>query len=91
MLHIVQTAHALSEVSNAYQEGDQVLLVEDSVYVSHAQHPMFTILKSMDVSVLKEDALARGIFNRVSPSLYVVDFAGFVELTATHQTSLTWN
>ena len=61
MLHIVQTAQALSEVSDAYQEGDQVLLVEDSVYVSHAQHPMFTILKPMDVSVLKEDALARGI------------------------------
>ncbi|WP_434997237.1 sulfurtransferase complex subunit TusB [Vibrio scophthalmi] len=91
MLHIVQTAQALSEVSNAYQEGDQVLLVEDSVYVSHAQHPMFTILKPMDVSVLKEDALARGIFNRVSPSLCVVDFAGFVELTAAHPTSLTWN
>ncbi|EGU30173.1 hypothetical protein VII00023_14929 [Vibrio ichthyoenteri ATCC 700023] len=91
MLHIVQTPQALVEVANAYQEGDQVLLVEDSVYVSNAQHPQFTILKPMDVLLLEEDALARGISNRVSPSLSVVDFAGFVELTVTHSTSLTWN
>lgn len=91
MLHIVKQPNALLELIEVYQVGDQLLLVEDSVYLCNAQHPMFTILKSMDVFVLKADAEARGIYNRISPSLSVVDFDGFVELTVAHSTSLTWN
>lgn len=91
MLHIVKSLSALNELAPLYKEGDQLLLVEDAVYASNVQHPMFSILKTFETLVLSADVQARGIQNRVSPSCTQVDFSGFVELTATHSNSLTWN
>ncbi|WP_194439709.1 sulfurtransferase complex subunit TusB [Vibrio fluminensis] len=91
MLHIVKSLTALNELVSLYQAGDQLLLVEDAVYASNAQHPMFPILKSLETFVLSADAQARGIQNRVSPSCTQVDFTQFVELTAKHSKSLTWS
>ena len=90
MLHIIKTPNALQELCTIYQNGDQVLLIEDSVYAANAHHPMFTILKSMDVLALEADTQARGVFNRISPSITMVDYVGFVNLTAQHTSSLTW-
>lgn len=90
MLHIVKCALALQELNHAYQEDDKVLLIEDAVYMANAHHPMFTILKPMNVQVLEADAQARGILHRLSPSVAVVDYAKFVQLTAQHASSLTW-
>ena len=90
MLHIIKASHALQELCAIYQNGDQVLLMEDSVYVANAHHPMFTILKPMDVLALESDVQARGIIHRISPSITMVDYAGFVNLTAQHASSLTW-
>ncbi|GAK84830.1 tRNA 5-methylaminomethyl-2-thiouridine synthase TusB [Vibrio ponticus] len=91
MLHIVKSLSALNELMPLYKAGDQVILVEDAVYASNAQHPMFSILKTLEACVLIADVQARGIQNRVSPSCTQVDFSQFVELTAKHSNSLTWS
>ncbi|GAK18717.1 tRNA 5-methylaminomethyl-2-thiouridine synthase TusB [Vibrio sp. JCM 19053] len=41
--------------------------------------------------MLESDAQARGIANRISPSLTIVNYSGFVELTAKQDKSLTWD
>ncbi len=91
MLHIVKSIHSLTELVSLYKEGDQVILVEDAVYASNAQHPAFPILKSLAVCVLAADVQARGIQNRVSPSITLVDFSAWVDLSAEQANSLTWS
>lgn len=91
MLHIVKSLTALNELVTLYSDGDQVLLIEDAVYASNTQHPIFPILKALEVFVLVADVQARGIQNRVSPSCHQIDYAGFVDLTAKQISSLTWN
>ncbi|WP_260261319.1 sulfurtransferase complex subunit TusB [Vibrio intestinalis] len=91
MLHIVKTTSAIQDMAKLCQEGDQVLLIEDAIYAANSQHGLFSLLKSLQVYVLENDAIARGIYNRLSPSITAVDYAGFVELTEHHANSLTWN
>jgi len=91
MLYIVKTTSAIQDMAKLCQEGDQVLLIEDAIYAANSQHGLFSLLKSLQVYVLENDAIARGIYNRLSPSITAVDYAGFVELTEHHANSLTWN
>ncbi|MBA5764607.1 sulfurtransferase complex subunit TusB [Vibrio sp. 404] len=91
MLHIVKSLTAFNELVALYRDGDQVLLIENAVYASNAQHPIFPILKELEVYVLSADVQARGIQNRVSPSCRQISFADFVDLTAAQKNSLTWN
>ncbi|UUM30859.1 sulfurtransferase complex subunit TusB [Vibrio japonicus] len=91
MLHIVKSPQALLELGAVVDEHDDVLLIEDAVYVANPQHKDFLKVKGMRVSVLIADLEARGVINRTSPSVALVDYNGFVSLTAKHETSLTWN
>ena len=91
MLHIVKSIAALEEVKKVYTDDDVLLLIQDAVYVVNPLHKTFPILKSLNTFVLQSDLEARGIVNRVSPSVNIVDYDGFVTLTAECSTSLTWN
>jgi len=90
MLHIVKTVQALEEVVQVIAESDQLLLVEQAVYAANSQHKAFSRVKGANTSVLVADAQARGIANRISPSVRRVDFDGFVELTVEQPNSVTW-
>ncbi|QIA64354.1 sulfurtransferase complex subunit TusB [Vibrio astriarenae] len=89
MLFIVKTLSALTQAQALASHSDAVLLVENAVYSAVSQHHAFPQLKDMTVWVLSEDALARGIESRVSPSVQKVDFDGFVALTVQHEQSIT--
>ncbi len=91
MLHIVKSQAALNEFNAVYAQGDQVVLIEEAAYLSNAQHPLFSILKTKEVFVLLADVQARGMQNRVSPSIQSIDYLQLVDLTASHSQSLTWN
>ena len=90
MLHIVKTVQALEDVSRVATETDKVLLVEQAVYAANPQHVAFPRVKGLNTSVLEADIEARGIANRISPSIVRVDFEGFVELTVEQPNSVTW-
>ncbi|KJY81587.1 sulfur relay protein TusB [Vibrio galatheae] len=90
MLHIVKTIEALVEASQVISESDQLLLVEQAVYAANPLHNAFPMTKGMSAFVLEADIAARGIANRISPSVTCVDFAGFVDLTAEQPNSITW-
>ena len=91
MLHIVKSITTLEEVRKVYADNDVLLLIQDAVYAVNPLHKTFPILKNLNTFVLQSDLEARGIFNRVSPSVNIVDYDGFVTLTAECSTSLTWN
>lgn len=91
MLHIVKSVSAIAELISAVTEQDEVILIENAVYAANPQHRDFQQIRPLNVYVLDNDLLARGLAERVSPSCLRVDYLGFVALTAKHGSSLTWN
>lgn len=90
MLHIVKTVQSLTDVVKVAVETDDVLLVEQAVYAANPHHQEFATVKGLKVSVLEADVDARGIANRISPSIEKISFEGFVELTVEQPNSVTW-
>ncbi|MEF1291176.1 sulfurtransferase complex subunit TusB [Vibrio sp. M260118] len=90
MLHIVKTVQSLTDVIRVAVETDDVLLVEQAVYAANPHHQDFLSVKGLKVSVLQADVEARGIANRISPSIEKISFEGFVDLTAKQPKSITW-
>ncbi len=91
MLHIIKTVSAIEEAVALYNEHDEILLIEDAVYAANPQHQSFRQVKHTKVYALDSDIQARGMANRISPSVSIVSYSGFVELTATQEKSLTWD
>ena len=95
MLHIIKTPSALHDVQRYMAASDSLLLVEDAVYAANPQHFAYTLmntaLSQTKVYVLKEDVLARGVSSSIDEITHLVDYAGFVDLTAEHTHSMTWD
>ncbi|TFH89634.1 sulfurtransferase complex subunit TusB [Vibrio ouci] len=90
MLHIVKNIQALAEVVTAFSDGDSLILIEQAVFAANPQHKAYRQIQGLDISVLVSDAKARGIENRISSNIALIDYDGFVELTVTHTNSVTW-
>ncbi|WP_423839935.1 sulfurtransferase complex subunit TusB [Vibrio mytili] len=91
MLHIIKSVPAIQDAMAMYSEQDDILLIEDAIYSANPQHPAFHYLKKASTFVLESDIQARGMVNRISPSIQIVNYSGFVELTANQDKSLTWD
>lgn len=91
MLHIIKTVSALEDAVTLYAEQDDILLIEDAVYAANPQHQAFGHIKHTRAFALQSDIQARGMTNRISPSVKVVSHSGFVELTVKQDKSLTWD
>ncbi|WP_375752335.1 sulfurtransferase complex subunit TusB [Vibrio sp. HN007] len=91
MLHIIKTSEAIAQATRYAKDGDEYLLIEDAVYATNSQHFAFASLPKQNVFVLIADCAARGIDQRVSPSINKVDYDGFVGLTVSQDKSVTWS
>lgn len=98
MLHIVNkspdAARALQSCLRVAQEGHTVLLIEDAVYAATpagaAACGLDQALKRLKVRVLQSDLEARGMAAHRIDAIEPVDYAGFVELVASHPTHQSW-
>ena len=90
MLHIVKNIQALEEVVTFFNDGDSLILIEQAVFAANPQHKAYRQIQGLNISVLASDAKARGIENRISSNIALIDYDGFVELTVTHSNSVTW-
>ncbi|MEZ5479809.1 MAG: sulfurtransferase complex subunit TusB [Thiolinea sp.] len=99
MLHIVNKSpferNALASCLGHALEGDAVLLIEDAVVGaidgSSFAGSIKTALADKSVYVLGADLAARGMKqDRVIEGIQVVDYAGFVDLTADHDKTQSW-
>ncbi|GLT16352.1 sulfurtransferase TusB [Vibrio zhanjiangensis] len=91
MLHIVKSPLALEEINKVYLESDAVILIQDAVYAANPQHNLYSALNSFNIFALQSDLEARGVINQVSSAVNIIDYDGFVTLTAKHRNSLTWD
>jgi len=90
VLHLVNSSEGLTRCCNRLGPEDALILLEGGVY---AAMTTAAIPNGFDVElfVLLEHLSQRGIATcRVLPVFVVIDFEGFVRLTAKHSTSVTW-
>lgn len=94
MLHIVNKspAHtsALASCLRLAQPGSALLLIEDGVYAATQPETIGAALTTLKVYALQPDLAARGVAARVLDGVTTLDYAGFVELVATHPNNQSW-
>jgi tRNA 2-thiouridine synthesizing protein B len=90
MLHIVNKTAALDVCRRFAQPGHAVLLIEDGVFAATRADLLGDVAASLKVYALQPDLAARGMAGRVQPGITTVDYAGFVELVATHPNNQSW-
>ncbi len=98
MLHTINKSpfesDTLDTVLRYVGAGSALLLIEDGVYGAMsgtaATPKLQAAMKSAPVYALKPDVEARGIQGRVLDGVKLVDYGGFVDLVAEHNTVHAW-
>lgn len=99
MLHIVNKSpferNALSSCLGLSLEGSSILLIEDAVLAARAgtsyEETLREAMKNRKVFALGPDLEARAVgTDRVVEGVEIVDYAGFVKLTAEHDNLQSW-
>ncbi|MEI8632476.1 sulfurtransferase complex subunit TusB [Vibrio sp. PP-XX7] len=91
MLHILKNQQSIHQALPYIQSEDCLILIEDSVYCANKKHECYPSLADFHVYVLREDLEARGLQSFVAEDVDIVDYSGFVHLTATNTSLMTWN
>jgi tRNA 2-thiouridine synthesizing protein B len=82
ILHTVNKTSALAKCQNLMAADDIMLLIEDGVYLA---------LQGVNKGfALKADVEARGIADRMPEGIRIIDYAGFVNLTAEADKVCAW-
>ena len=97
MLHTVNKSPFESNTFDAClglaKSGSTILLIEDGVYAATSNNSAADkIAKADGISfcVLGPDLQARGLENKLADGIKVVDYEGFVNLVAEHDTVQSW-
>jgi tRNA 2-thiouridine synthesizing protein B len=98
MLHIVNKSAtergALESCLAMATQGSAVLLIEDAIYAatkgSTAAAKIQAAMAGLKIYALGPDLAARGMSGRVLDGVNVVDYGGFVDLVAEHNTCQSW-
>jgi len=97
MLHIVNKSpwerNALDSLLRIARSGS-VLLIEDGVYAAtrgSASEPRLRgAMERLAVYVLRPDAEARAVADRIIEGVTPVDYGGFVDLVTAHRNCQSW-
>ena len=97
ILHTVNKSpfqdQSLDSCLRVAQPGCGILLIEDGVYAATgAQNNLLTeqVLSLHKVYALIPDLKARGLLERVTPGIELVDYQGFVALTEEFNSVQSW-
>lgn len=98
MLHIVNKSpserNSLDSCLRLATKGSAVLLIEDAVYAATkgtaAAAKLQAAMVDLKVYALAPDLNARGVADRVLEGVNLVDYSGFVDLVAEHNTCQSW-
>ena len=95
ILHTVKTSpfqtFAIADCLKLMAEKDTLLLIEDAVIASQAEHQCYLQLKELSeqgrLMILEADLDARGIKNSIGKTC---SYADFVELVIQHKSQMAW-
>ena len=90
LLHTLNKPEALAKCLKLVSPGDQVVLIEDGIYVA-ANEQMDELLKAgAEICALADDMDARGFSGRHSQSLKTISYAGLVQLAVKADRVCNW-
>ena len=75
------------------KDGSTILLIEDGVYAATSGTSVADKIKNasgVSVAVLGPDLQARGLESKLADGIKVVDYEGFVNLVAEHDSVQSW-
>ena len=75
------------------KDGSTVLLIEDGVYAATTGHSAANKISNasgISFAVLGPDLQARGLESKLADGIKVVDYEGFVNLAAEHDSVQSW-
>jgi len=95
ILHTVNTSpfqtSALKQCLSLFNSGDCLLLIEDAVIATNADHDLFNKLEQLyldgKLMVLSADLLTRNISHKIGQEC---TYADFVNLTIEHKSQMMW-
>ena len=96
MLHTINKAphghSCLRECLRVCGRDAAIVLIEDGVYAALADSESLRQLtrSAGAIYALAPDVAARGLEDRVAPSVRQIDYAGFVQLCCEHSTIQSW-
>lgn len=98
MLHIVNKSPfektTLASCLRIARPGSALLLIEDAVYAAARGNAIEARMReaasSLEVYALAPDLEARGMKEATIDGIRLVDYAGFVDLVAAHETVQSW-
>lgn len=98
MLHIINKSpfqtSTFESCLRLAQAGNAVLLIEDGIYAatkgSSAETRVREACASLKIYALQPDMDARGMTSALIEGVTLVDYSGFVDLVAEHNTSHSW-
>lgn len=72
--------------------GDDILLISDGVTAGIIGSPSMILLinSSMTIYGLKNDIIARALSSYFAPSIHVISYTGFVNLTEKNSCQFSW-
>ena len=98
MLHIVNKSpfenNTLSGCLRFVRPGAAILLIEDAVYAATkgtvTEPGLKEVMGNVNIYALWPDLEARGVQDKVIDGIKLVDYGGFVDLVAEHNTTQSW-
>ncbi|MCU0734738.1 MAG: sulfurtransferase complex subunit TusB [Methylotetracoccus sp.] len=94
--HTPRGSESFARCLESMAEGDGLLLIEDAVYAALSGTPSAGELRAVAAArnrcfVLKSDLESRALsVRRLAEGFECVDFAGFVDLVAKYDASISW-
>lgn len=82
ILHTVNKETAFELCRDVIAAGDQLLLIEDGVYLA--------LVQTMDCAALRSDVEARGLTARLPAHVRLVDYGDFVAMAAEAESICCW-
>ena len=83
VVHTINKVSALVLCSNVIAEGDQIVLLEDGVYLGRQSLPF-------SVFAIRVDVDARGLSGRLTEQIESIDYSDFVSLCGKADKVCSW-
>ena len=89
-LYLVNHTGSLAACLDVASPACTILLLEDGVYEGLHRERVTPLIEALRIVAIKDDVLTRGIQNRLPPSLPLISYTDFVELTEQHSPIVSW-
>ena len=92
-LSLPPNSELLESCARLISDEDSLLLLGDGIYASVVGSKYLNLLDTINCKIyaLKEDCDLAGLENKISKRVAIIDYNGFVSLSAEHEKHIPWD